>query len=150
MKSESSECESQAGHLFPLRCKPYQCLHCIGETALPLHERLRNLGSKIFVAVAFCPPSSFSVWQTMSFPHSWMRSNYARQRDAIFIRIMQRRSTGSTCLGRVSLLCLGVSIQLSLHLASPTALVDCNCWKCWKQGTVLLPLWLVISALIRR
>lgn len=32
--------------LFPLRCQPYQCLHCLGNAALPSDQRLSNLGSK--------------------------------------------------------------------------------------------------------
>ncbi len=39
---------------------------------------------------------------------------------------------------------------LSVPFAFICLPVAAQCWKCWKQGTVLLPLWLVISALIRR
>ncbi len=45
VKSES-ESDSSIPHLFPVRCKPYQCLYCLGDTHLPLEERLHNLGSK--------------------------------------------------------------------------------------------------------
>jgi hypothetical protein len=39
-KAESSESESQVGHLFPLECKPYQCLCCLDDATLSLHDRL--------------------------------------------------------------------------------------------------------------
>ena len=31
---------------FPLQCRPFQCLHCIGDTGLPLRERQHNFGGK--------------------------------------------------------------------------------------------------------
>ena len=31
---------------FPLRCKPYQCLYCLGKVGLPMGDRRHNLGSK--------------------------------------------------------------------------------------------------------
>ena len=45
VKSES-ELDSSISYHFPVRCKPYQCLYCLGDTDLPLEERLHNLGSK--------------------------------------------------------------------------------------------------------
>ena len=38
--------DSSIPYLFPIRCKPYQCLYYLGDTDLPLEERLHNLGSK--------------------------------------------------------------------------------------------------------
>ncbi len=43
---KSAESESQISHLFSLRCKQYQCLHCLENRSLPLNERLHNLDSK--------------------------------------------------------------------------------------------------------
>lgn len=34
-KSSVSESDPQVGHLFPLKCKQYQCLHCLGNRTLP-------------------------------------------------------------------------------------------------------------------
>ena len=44
-KSESKS-DSSISYLFPIRCQPYQYLYYLGNTDLPLEERLYNLGSK--------------------------------------------------------------------------------------------------------
>ena len=67
---KSAESESQISHLFSLRCKQYQCLHCLENRSLSLNERLHNLDSKfslrrhfdrchIFQSGKFCSFSRF-------------------------------------------------------------------------------------------
>lgn len=68
VKSESSESESQVGDLFPLRCKPFQCLHCLGDARLPSHERLRNLGSKYSLRRHFARHHPFQPGKPCPFP----------------------------------------------------------------------------------
>ncbi|KAG8531641.1 uncharacterized protein KY384_003272 [Bacidia gigantensis] len=46
IKSEYSGSDVPAGHHFPLQCRPFQCLHCIGNATLPLLERQHVFGSK--------------------------------------------------------------------------------------------------------
>ena len=45
-KSSDSESESQIRQLFSLKCKEYQCLHCLENRTLSLKKRLHNLSSR--------------------------------------------------------------------------------------------------------
>ncbi len=68
VKSES-ESDSSTSHLFPVRCKPYQCLYCLGDTDLPLEERLHNLGSKYSLQRHFDRRHPFRPREPCPFPH---------------------------------------------------------------------------------
>ena len=68
-KSES-EFEPQVRHLFPLKCKQYQCLYCLGNCTLPLEERLHNLGSKFSLRRHFDRCHTFRPGEPCPFPHS--------------------------------------------------------------------------------
>jgi hypothetical protein len=69
-ESESErESESLVSALLPLRCKTYQCLYCLGDTALPLKERLHNLGSKYSLQRHFDRRHLFRPGETCPFPH---------------------------------------------------------------------------------
>ena len=68
VKSESSESESHLPQVFPLRCKPYQCLHCLGNRTLPSDERLHNLGSKFSLQRHFDRCHIFRPGQSCPFP----------------------------------------------------------------------------------
>jgi Protein of unknown function (DUF3435) len=68
--SESErEPESLVPNLLPLRCKTYQCLYCLGDAALPLKERLHNLGSKYSLQRHFDRRHLFQPGETCPFPH---------------------------------------------------------------------------------
>lgn len=69
-KSSESESEPQVRHLFPLKCKQYQCLHCLGDRTLPLEERLHNLGSKFSLRQHFDRCHTFRPGEPCPFPHS--------------------------------------------------------------------------------
>lgn len=68
VKSES-ESNSSIPHLFPVRCKPYQCLYCLGDTHLPLEERLHNLGSKHSLQRHLDRRHPFRPREPCPFPH---------------------------------------------------------------------------------
>ena len=68
VKSES-ESDSSIAYLFPIRCKPYQCLYCLGDTDLPLEERLHNLGSKYSLQRHFDRRHPFRPREPCPFPH---------------------------------------------------------------------------------
>ncbi len=68
VKSES-ESDSSIPYLFPVRCKPYQCLYCLGDTDLPLEERLHNLGSKYSLQRHFDRRHPFRPREPCPFPH---------------------------------------------------------------------------------
>ncbi|KAF6238810.1 hypothetical protein HO173_003317 [Letharia columbiana] len=71
VKSEStSESDFPGPHLFPARCKPYQCLYCLGDANLPLEERLHNLGSKYSLQRHFDRRHPFPPGEPCPFPHS--------------------------------------------------------------------------------
>ena len=68
VKSES-ESDSSISYLFPVRCKPYQCLYCLGDTDLPLEERVHNLGSKYSLQRHFDRRHPFRPREPCPFPH---------------------------------------------------------------------------------
>ncbi len=68
VKSES-ESDSSIPYLFPVRCKPYQCLYCLGDTDLPLEERLHTLGSKYSLQRHFDRRHPFRPREHCPFPH---------------------------------------------------------------------------------
>ena len=68
VKSEP-ESDSSIPHLFPVWCKPYQCLYCLGDTDLLLEERLHNLGSKYSLQRHFDRRHSFQPCEPCPFPH---------------------------------------------------------------------------------
>ncbi len=65
---KSAESESQVPHLFSLRCKQYQCLHCLENRSLPLDERLHNLGSKFSLRRHFGRCHTFRPGESCPFP----------------------------------------------------------------------------------
>ena len=68
VKSESKS-DSSIAYLFPVRCKPFQCLYCLGDTGLPLEERLHNLGSKYSLQRHFDRRHPFRPREPCPFPH---------------------------------------------------------------------------------
>ena len=64
-----SESDSSIPYLFPVRCKPYQCLYCLGDTDLPLEERLHSLGSKYSLQRHFDRRHPFRPREPCPFPH---------------------------------------------------------------------------------
>ena len=54
---------------FPIRCQPYQCLYCLGDTDLPLEERLHNLGSRYSLQRHFDRRHPFRPCEPYPFPH---------------------------------------------------------------------------------
>jgi len=67
--TSESKLKSQVRQLFPLRCKPYQCLHCLGNRTLPLDERLHNLGSKFSLQRHFDRCHTFRPGEPCPCPH---------------------------------------------------------------------------------
>ena len=63
-----SESESRLPQVFPLRCKPYQCLHCISNRTLPSEERFHNFGSKFSLQRHFNRCHTFRPGQSCPFP----------------------------------------------------------------------------------
>ncbi len=68
VKSESKS-DSSIPHLFSIRCKPYQCLYCLGDIDLPLEERLHNLGSKYSLQRHFDRRHPFRPHEPCPFPY---------------------------------------------------------------------------------
>ena len=64
-----SESDSSIPYLFPVRYKPYQCLYCLGDTDLPLEERLYNLGSKYSLQRHFDRRHPFQPCEPCPFPY---------------------------------------------------------------------------------
>ena len=60
---------SHLPQVFPQRCKPYQCLHCISNHTLPPEERFHNLGSKFSLRRHFSRCHTFRPGQSCPFPH---------------------------------------------------------------------------------
>ncbi len=61
--------DSSIPYLFSVRCQPYQCLYCLGDTVLPLEERLHNLGSKYSLQRHFDRRHPFRPHEPCPFPH---------------------------------------------------------------------------------
>ncbi|KAL9613096.1 MAG: hypothetical protein Q9167_002353 [Letrouitia subvulpina] len=68
-KSERSNSEVPLKYQFPLRCRPSQCLHCIGDTTLPLLERQYTFGSKHSLQRHFERNHRFQPGQNCPFPN---------------------------------------------------------------------------------
>ncbi|KAI4209059.1 MAG: hypothetical protein LQ351_007980, partial [Letrouitia transgressa] len=68
-KSERSNSEVPLEYQFPLRCRPSQCLHCIGDTTLPLLERQHTFGSKHSLQRHFERNHRFQPGQNCPFPN---------------------------------------------------------------------------------
>ncbi len=68
VKSDSRS-DSSIPYLFPVRCKPYQCLYCLGNIDLPLEERLYNLSSKYLLQRHFDRRHSFRPREPCPFPY---------------------------------------------------------------------------------
>ena len=64
-----SELNSSKPHLFPVRCKSYQCLYYLGDTDLPLKKRLHNLDSKYSLQRHFDRRHPFRPCEPCPFPH---------------------------------------------------------------------------------
>jgi len=69
IKSECSDSDSPVGCQFPLPCRPFQCLHCIGDVTLPLHERQHVFGSKYSLQRHFDRHHQFQPGQNCPFPN---------------------------------------------------------------------------------
>ncbi len=61
--------DSSIPYLFPVRCKPYQYLYCLGNIDLPLEERLYNLGSKYLLQRHFDRRYPFRPREPCPFPY---------------------------------------------------------------------------------
>lgn len=61
--------DSSIPYLFFVRCKLYQCLYCLGDTDLPLEERLHNLGSKYSLQRHFDRRHPFRPREPCPFSH---------------------------------------------------------------------------------
>ena len=68
VKSES-ESDPSVSHFFSRRCERYQCLNCLGNAGLPLHKRLRNLGSKHSLQRHFDRHHTLQRGESCPFPH---------------------------------------------------------------------------------
>ncbi len=68
IKSECSDSDAPVGCQFPLQCQPFQCLHCIGDATLPLHERQHIFGSKHSLQRHFDRHHRFQPGQHCPFP----------------------------------------------------------------------------------
>ncbi len=54
---------------FLLQCQPFQCLHCLGDATLPLHEREHVFGSKHSLHRHFDRHHQFQPGQSCPFPN---------------------------------------------------------------------------------
>ena len=61
--------DSSIPYLFPVRCKPYQCLYCLDDTDLPLKKRLHNLGNEYSLQRHFNGRHPFRPRKPYPFPH---------------------------------------------------------------------------------
>jgi len=69
IKSEYSDSEALVRCQFPLQCRPFQCLHCIGDATLPLLERQHPFGSKHSLQRHFDRHHRFQPGQNCPFPN---------------------------------------------------------------------------------
>lgn len=69
IKSECSDSEVPLACQFPLQCRPFQCLHCIGDATLPLLERQHTFGSKHSLQRHFDRHHRFLPGQNCPFPN---------------------------------------------------------------------------------
>ncbi len=69
IKSECSDSDAPLGCRFPLQCRPFQCLHCIGDATLPLAERQHVFGSKHSLQRHFDRHHRFQPGQICPFPN---------------------------------------------------------------------------------
>jgi len=69
VKSECSESDAPLRCQFPLQCRPFQCLHCLGDATLPLHERQHVFGSKHSLQRHFHRHHQFQPGQSCPFPN---------------------------------------------------------------------------------
>lgn len=68
IKSECSKSDAPLGDQFRDQCHPFQCLHCIGDVELPLHERQHVFGSKYSLERHFDRHHRFQPGQNCPFP----------------------------------------------------------------------------------
>ena len=68
IKSESSDSDAPLPCPYLLQCRPFQCLFCIGDAALPKDERERNFGSKYSLERHFNRHHQFQPGQNCLFP----------------------------------------------------------------------------------
>ncbi len=69
IKPEYSQSDAPLGCQFPLRCRPFQCLCCLGDTALALRERQYIFGSKHSLQRHFDRHHQFQPGQSCPFPN---------------------------------------------------------------------------------
>ena len=69
IKSECPDSEVPLGCQFPLQCRPFQCLYCIGDATLPLLERQHTFGSKHSLQRHFDRHHRFLPGQNCPFPN---------------------------------------------------------------------------------
>lgn len=67
---ESSDMDATVEDRFPLQCQPFQCLHCLGDTTLPLFERRHVFGSKHSLQRHFDRHHQFQPGQNCPFPNN--------------------------------------------------------------------------------
>lgn len=68
IKSECSDSDKLLPRPSPLQCRPFQCLHCIGDTRLPTHERQHNFGSMYSLERHFNRHPQFQPGENCPFP----------------------------------------------------------------------------------
>jgi len=69
IKMERSDSDAPIGCQFPLQCRPFQCLHYIGDAKLPLLERQHVFGSKYSLQRHFDKHHHFQPGQNCPFPN---------------------------------------------------------------------------------
>jgi len=69
IKSEWADSDAPVGCQLPLQCRPFQCLHCIGDATLPLLERQHVFGSKHSLQRHFDRHHRFQPGQNCPFPN---------------------------------------------------------------------------------
>jgi len=101
IKSECSESDASVECQFPLQCRPFQCLYCIGDATLPLPERQHVFGSKHLLQRHFDRHHRFLPGQSCPFP--MMNAPSLRSEVSCTSKVMQRGSMESICLTNASL-----------------------------------------------
>lgn len=67
---KGSDIDATIGDRFPFQCQPFQCLHCLGDTTLPLFERRHVFGSKHSLQRHFDRHHQFQPGQNCPFPNN--------------------------------------------------------------------------------
>jgi len=78
VESECSESDPPLQCQFPLQCRPFQCLHYLGDATLPLHERQHIFGSKHSLQRHFDRHHQFQPGQSCPFPNVTVGSSRSK------------------------------------------------------------------------